>query len=166
MIEQFSLQTALTYLTLISVPSGVFYHIMTLRNQSRNRQAQLFSQYYLRCTTPEFQIAESNLLELQFETPQEFIDKHGPKSESKIYEDFLQVFALMEALGVLVTENLINIRILAHSSYGDVKYVWEKYEPVVRWLREHYGWPRYSIECENLYNVMEKYAEQHPELTT
>jgi hypothetical protein len=95
----------------------------------------------MRCTTPEFQIAESNLLELQFDTPQEFIEKYGPKTNSKIYEDFLQVFGLMEGLGVLVRENLINIRIVAHSSYGDVKYVWEKYEPVVKWLREYYSWP-------------------------
>jgi hypothetical protein len=120
----------------------------------------------MRCTTPEFQIAESNLLELQFDTPQEFIEKYGPKTNSKIYEDFLQVFGLMEGLGVLVRENLINIRIVAHSSYGDVKYVWEKYEPVVKWLREYYSWPRYSVEFEYLYNVMEKYAEKHPELVT
>jgi hypothetical protein len=72
----------------------------------------------------------------------------------------------MEGLAVLVREDLINISIVAHSSYGDVKYVWEKYEPVVRWLREHYNWPRYSIEYEHLYNLMEEYAEEHPELRT
>jgi hypothetical protein len=32
------LQTVLTYLTLISVPVGVFYHIMTLRNTRKNQQ--------------------------------------------------------------------------------------------------------------------------------
>ena len=39
-------QTVLTYLTLISVPVGVAYHILTLRNQSRTRQAQLFMQLF------------------------------------------------------------------------------------------------------------------------
>jgi len=39
--EPVSLQTLLTYLTLISVPVGVFYHVMTLRNTQRNRKLQL-----------------------------------------------------------------------------------------------------------------------------
>jgi hypothetical protein len=41
MIEQFSLQTLLTYLTLISVPIGVFYHIMMLRNSQKARQTEM-----------------------------------------------------------------------------------------------------------------------------
>ena len=48
------LQTLLTYLTLISVPFGVFYHIMTLNNTRKNqqmqletRQAQLFFNLYM-----------------------------------------------------------------------------------------------------------------------
>jgi hypothetical protein len=55
MAEPVSIQTMLTYLTLISVPVGVFYHIMTLRNQSRTRQVQLFMQIYNRWTDPIFQ---------------------------------------------------------------------------------------------------------------
>jgi hypothetical protein len=140
------------------------HYTLTLRSSNKTRQAQLFSQYYLRCTTPEYQIAESNLLELEFETPEEFIELYGLNSDSKIYEDFLHVFGLMEGLGVLVGENLISTRLVALSSYGDIKYVWEKYEPVIQFLREHYGWRRYSIEYENLYNLMEKYAKEHPEL--
>ena len=53
MAEPLGLQTILTYLTLISVIVGVFYHIMTLRNQSRTRQAQLFQQLYQRTIDEE-----------------------------------------------------------------------------------------------------------------
>jgi len=35
------IQTVLTYLTLISVPVGVFYHIMTLNNTRKNQEMQL-----------------------------------------------------------------------------------------------------------------------------
>ena len=38
------LQTVLTYLTLISVPVGVFYHIMTLRNTQKTRELSLKAQ--------------------------------------------------------------------------------------------------------------------------
>ena len=54
------LQTVLTYLTLISVPVGVFYHIMTLRNTRRNQQltlenrnAQLLMRIYDKYTETE-----------------------------------------------------------------------------------------------------------------
>ena len=47
------IQTLLTYLTLISVPIGIFYYIMTLNNTRKNqqmqletRQAQLFMNIY------------------------------------------------------------------------------------------------------------------------
>jgi hypothetical protein len=46
----FDLQTVLTYLTLISVLVGVFYHILTLRNQSRNRQAAMLMQIHSQWT--------------------------------------------------------------------------------------------------------------------
>jgi len=38
MAEPVSLQTLLTYLTLISIPVGVIYYIMTLRNTRKNKQ--------------------------------------------------------------------------------------------------------------------------------
>ena len=41
MAEPVSLQTLLTYLTPISIPVGVIYHIMTLRNTRKNKQPQL-----------------------------------------------------------------------------------------------------------------------------
>jgi hypothetical protein len=151
-------------LTGIGIIVSILYYSSVLRNANKTRQAQLFSQYYLRCTTLEYQLAESNLLEVKIDTPEEFIELHGPSSDSKIWKDFLQVFGLMEGLGVLVRENLISTRMVAHSSYGDIKYVWEKYEPVIKAFREYYGWSRYGIEYEYLYNVMEKYAKEHPEL--
>jgi hypothetical protein len=48
-----NIQALLTYLTLISIPVGVTFHIMTLNNTRKNqqqqletRQAQLFMQMY------------------------------------------------------------------------------------------------------------------------
>jgi len=41
MVEPVNLQTVLTYLTLISIPVGVIYHIMTLRNTRKTRELTL-----------------------------------------------------------------------------------------------------------------------------
>ncbi len=60
------LQTILTYLTLISVPVGVIYHIMTLRNTRKNqllqletRQTQLYMQVLNKVSSLEFQRARA-----------------------------------------------------------------------------------------------------------
>ena len=81
MVEQLILQTLLTYLTLISVPVGVFYHIMTLRNTGKNqemqletRQAQLFMQIYQEMSSPEHYKRSDELLHMEWTTGTTFTE--------------------------------------------------------------------------------------------
>jgi hypothetical protein len=67
------IQNVLTYLTLISVPVGVFYHIMTLNNTRKNqqlqletRQTQLFMNLYETWRSPDFR-KRSNFVNFQVE---------------------------------------------------------------------------------------------------
>ena len=41
MVDQLTLQTTISLLTLISLTIGVVYHIMTLRNAKKNQELQL-----------------------------------------------------------------------------------------------------------------------------
>jgi hypothetical protein len=79
-------QTVLTYLTLISVPVGVAYHIMTLNNTRKNqqqqletRQATLFMQMYNRWDDTH-RDSFNKIRELEFENFEDFIQKYGPDS--------------------------------------------------------------------------------------
>ena len=67
------LQTILTYLTLISIPIGVLYHIMTLRNTSKNqqlqlesRQIQLYMQLLDRFASEENRLRSAQVLQMEF----------------------------------------------------------------------------------------------------
>ena len=85
MAEPVSIQTLLTYLTLISVPVGVFYHIMTLRNTRKNqelqletRQTQLFMEIYKTYASKQFQKdLEQMRYVWEFEGLDDFFYKYG-----------------------------------------------------------------------------------------
>ena len=72
------LEQLLTYLTLISVPIGVFYHIMTLNNTRKNqqlqletRQAQLFMQLYNRLEK-DFVTSFLNVMNWEWDSYEDF----------------------------------------------------------------------------------------------
>ncbi len=86
------LQTVLTYLTLISVPIGVFYHIMTLNNTRKNqkmqletRQAQLFMQIYHGMSSPEFYMRSDELLKMEWEDFDDYYRKYGSENNPENY---------------------------------------------------------------------------------
>ena len=89
MAEPITLQTLLTYLTLISVSVGVFYHIMTLRNTRKNqelqletRQAQLFMQVYRHYTDRDWLRQQQEVQWLfEYDTYDEFMEKYSPVSD-------------------------------------------------------------------------------------
>ncbi|UCE38751.1 MAG: hypothetical protein JSW00_05850 [Thermoplasmata archaeon] len=70
----------------------------------------------------------------------------------------------LEGLGVLVRENLLDIKFIALLIGGGVKRHWEKIAPYVYELREKGKAPRVFTEFEYLYDEVMKYAEEHPEL--
>ena len=103
------LQTVLTYLTLISVPMGVFYHIMTLRNQSRTRQAQLFMQVYSQYTGGKYE-QWNEISKWEWEDYDDFMEKYGDlESRNK----WSSIGGYLEGLGVFVREGLVPIRLVS-----------------------------------------------------
>jgi len=92
MVEQFPLQTMLTYLTLISVPVGVFYPIITLQNTRKNqelarraqeqspetRQAQLFMDLYDTFSSKQYQKDRERMFHIwEFDDFDDFFRKYG-----------------------------------------------------------------------------------------
>ena len=74
--------------------------------------------------------------------------------------------SVWEGVGVMVRENLIDIRLVALTASGDIMILWEKLFPLIEGLREHNNWPRFSVEYEYLYNEIKRFMEEHAELKT
>jgi hypothetical protein len=171
MAEPITLQTLLTYLTLISVPVGVFYHIMTLRNTRKNqelqletRQAQLFMQIYNRFQSPEFQLNDYLFTQWEWKDFDDFEEKYG---DAESYSKHMSAGCYYEGIGVLVQRGLIDVEIVDDLLSGYIIRFWEKFKPVNDVWRERLEWPQSYEWLEYLYNQIKPIVEeQHPELKT
>ena len=83
------IQTILTLLTLISVPIGVLYHIMTLNNQTKtqnqtleNRNAQLLMRIYDKYTETELMRQQMEIIncDCDWTDVEDFWNRYGPVS--------------------------------------------------------------------------------------
>jgi hypothetical protein len=174
MAEPVSLQTLLTYLTLISIPVGVFYHIMTLRNTRKNqelqletRQAQLFMQTYHKWIDKDLNLANTKVERYEWQDFDDFMRKYGPEADINAYSDFTRLAAYFEGIGVLVKRGLIDPHIVDDLMSINIIQFWEKYENLAIEFRERWNAPQVIEWVEYLYNQIKPIAEQqHPELKT
>ena len=169
MAEPAGLQTMLTYLTLISVPVGVFYHIMTLNNTRRNqrlqletRETQLFMDMYNRFQD-DFIELYYKIRDLEFDTFEEYWDRVYEEGEEFVRE-YQNLCAFYEGLGVLVREGKLNIRWVALLLSAPTRQLWEVHAPFIDEIREATNVKRGMAEWEYLYNELMRYLEEHPEL--
>jgi hypothetical protein len=161
MAEPVSLQTLLTYLTLISVPVGVIYHVMTLRNQSKSRQAQLFMNLYGSYATPEAQGHFRDLLTIEMNGIDDWNRLKDDREQFKSWGYFASYY---EGIGVLVRDGFVDIGLVAKLLSGNAIWFWEKYRDGILELRQRLNWPRFCIEVEYLNSRVIEYREKNPEL--
>ena len=170
MAEPATLQSLLTYLTLVSVPVGVFYHIMTLRNTRRNqelqletRQAQLFMQITNKWSDLEFKRIARGILSWEWEDFDDFERRYIDDEENVLAWTTLGSY--LEGVGVLVKNGLIDVGLVDDLFSAYIIRYWEKFESVEVETRERYNVPQSGEWIEYLYNVVrERTLEHHPEL--
>ena len=174
MVEPVSLQTVLTYLTLISVPVGVFYHIMTLNNtrktqqlQLETRQAQLFMNLYETFRSPTFRKQlDEVLFIIEFEDWDDMQRNFDPVDNPDTRVSWFSVASFFEGVGVLLKRNLIDISMVDDLLATAIRMTWEKIGPIETESRKRLNLPRLWDDFEFLYKELMKYHEEHPELKT
>ena len=179
MADPVTLQTLLTYLTLISVPVGVFYHIMTLRNTRKNqelqletRQAQLMMQLYDTYSSPEFSERAQVIYEQEWTDFDDFNSKYGPEANPDAHRDWTSMARFMNGVGVLLRKGLINVDLVEELLSNIVFLTWIKMSPIVYARREkvigvefegHGQSKKYSAWSgfEYLYTELRKKEQEH-----
>jgi hypothetical protein len=149
---------------------GIVYYIMVLRNQQKSqkhaedtREAQLFMNIYNKIETRENTERIDRVLSMKFDSVEEFHSKYGLEANPEAYYDVMHVSDLIEGVGVLVKEGLVDIRLVVLLMSGMVTNYWRNFEIVWMDFRENRDWPRASVEVEYLYHEVMKYAKKHPE---
>ena len=182
-MAEITYQMILSTLQTAGLLVGIFYYVMTLRNQRKNqeisiknqelaletRQAQLFMNIYdRRVNNPEFDALQHRIESLRWKDWDEYkvlFDYSNPETR----DNHLAMSTTMyfyEGVGVLVKLNLVDIRLIAYLMSGTTRAFWEKVESIVEEAREHWYGPGFCVELEYLYHELVKYMEEHPEFET
>ena len=123
------------------------------QQSAETRQAQLFMNIYNQShTSPEFMKAYKKFMTTQWETSQEFTKLFNPENpgDEEFYLALAHIGSFYEGVGVLVKEDLINIRLIALLMSGMTTRFWEKIEPVTEYYRELQDFPAWLSESEYL----------------
>ena len=171
-----TLQTLLTFLTLISVPVGVFYHIMTLKNTRKNqqlqletRQTQLFMNIHEHhISMPTMEITFEMMWEWDWRDFDDFVEKYMYPNNKENNIKFMHYFASLERLGVLCRKGLIDPDLVYDSQPGSIIFLWEKFLPVIEEYRVRMNAPHIYADPEYLYNEMIRIRAKrgHPDTLT
>lgn len=160
MAEQLTLQTLIMLIQAVGILVAVIYHIMTLRNQRRNREAALLMQIHSQWTTLIHR-SYSEILRWEWDGYDDYREKYGDLESRGRLET---VGGYFEGIGVYVREGLIPIRLVTLFMTSPLVRFHEKFGPIAKEERVRHNAPRIGSETEYLYNELMKYVEAHPEL--
>lgn len=166
MAESVSLQTLLTYLTFISVPVGVFYHIMTLRNTKKNqelqletRQAQLFMNLFESFRSLEFRRLWHQVMVYDWKDGSDWEERFNERTNPEAIASFTSVMSFFTGIGLLLKEGLVDIRLVHELMAPTIMVTWARYEPIFMWDREFFQNPEMWGNFEYLYNTIKEIYE-------
>ncbi len=140
------------------------YYILTIRNQSKTRQAQFYMQFLNPILTGEKSTVWEEIQRWEWDDYDDFMQNYWSKSE--IRETFSSLSDYFEGLGVYVKEGLVPIRLVALTMTVMLTRYWDRFGPIIKEYRIRENMPRNYSESEYLYNELIKYLEKHPELKT
>ena len=145
----------------IALIVGIFYYIITLRNQEKTRHASLFMSVYQTINTERGIDSDFKSSEIEYKTHE---DWEKIASDPELFKAWAYQSNFFESLGVLVSDGLIDIEMLARLHSGSILYYWEKYKDGIMASRKAMNWPRWMIEAEYLYDRTVEFSRNHPEM--
>ena len=166
----FDVQTILTYLTLISVPVGVAYHIMTLNNTRKSqqlaqksqelatetRQAQLFMNLYEVYRSIDFRRLYYEIRGWSWTSYEDWREKYSMPNNPETSSKFFSVMGYFEGMGLLVKKGLVDVEMVDELLKILVYGIWEQYRDIIFETRSRMKIPHYLANYEYLYEEMKK----------
>ena len=163
------LETISILLTSTGMIIALSYYALTIRNQNRTRQAQLLMGLY-----EDYRSTESRRqsLELQYQEwtdYDDFFEKYGDEANPDAWAKWETKAAFFNGVGILLKENLIDIRLVHELLSSSVYRHWVFMGPILaEWRkridateRPHGQEPFHGFDY--LYDELTKYWERNPE---
>ena len=164
-MAEITYQMVLSTLQTAGILVGIFYYIMTLRNQQKNREQSEETRKIQLLLRMSENIAErsgagvdySEIMAMQWDNYDDFISKYGVENNPDSYRKRMRIWRQMDVNGLLVRDELIDARaIVDYIGYGQL-FMWRKFKDIIEESRRRYGDPQGYIGFEYLAGELEKY---------
>ena len=96
-----------TIVTTVSIVIGVIFALLELRHFNRTRRTEIIMKIYDRFSSREMVEAMNKIGSAKFESLDDYRKKYG-------FTEITEVAVLFEGLGVLLEQNLIDIKMVDH----------------------------------------------------
>ena len=167
--------TVLSFIQAAGIIVGVAYYVMNIRISQRNqelmlkaqqqtletRQAQMFMSIYQTDYSNDFLEALHKVMQMEIKDADDWAKA---RKDQETYKAWTMVASYLEGIGVLVRENLVDVRLVSEMSSGFIMWFWDRFGPGALRCREELNFPRYLVEVEYLAKRVRDYSREHPEL--
>jgi len=162
----------------LGVCVAAIYYVMNLRISQRNqelslktqelayksqeqtletRQAQLFMQIFQRFNEPDFFDKYTTFLSWKWKDYDDYISKYGQKANPEAWYSEGSVAAFFNGVGLLLSLNLLDIKLIYNLLFIHVKLFWERMRPVSLEMRVRLNFTQIDEWIEYLYDELMAY---------
>jgi hypothetical protein len=144
--------TVTSIVTTVSIVVGVVFTILEIRHLAKTRKTEVIMKIYDRFGTREIVEAINRVGNAKFENIADYNKKYG-------FSDVTQIAELFEGIGVLLEQNLIDIKMVDRLFGPTLNLLWVRMKPVLYAMREGLKEPFFFSHYEYLINRLNSYRE-------
>ena len=150
----FDIPTIATVVATVSVVVGVIFAVLEVRHMARTRQTDIIMRIYDRFGSKEMVEAIYSVGQLKPDASTAFPPKGG-------LVGVIQIAIVFEGLGVLLEQDLIDVR-LVDSLFGPtLDTLWEPIRPLIYGMRDSLKQPTFFSHFEYLHNRLNDYRKRN-----
>jgi hypothetical protein len=138
----------------VSVVIGVVFTLFEIRHLAKTRRTEIIMKIYDRFSSREMVEAINKVGNSKFESLNEYRKKYG-------FTEVTEIAVLFEGLGVLLEQNLIDIKMVDSLFGPTLNLLWERMQPVIYAMRKGLNEPFFFSHFEYLCNRLSAYRKGH-----
>jgi hypothetical protein len=144
------ISTIATIVTTVSIAIGVIFTLLELRHLAKTRRTEIIMKTYDRFSSREMVEAMSKVGSAKFESLDDYRKKYG-------FTEITEIAVLFEGLGVLLEQNLIDIKMVDRLFGPTLNALWERVQPVLYAMRKGLNEPFFFSHFEYLIKELSAY---------
>jgi hypothetical protein len=147
------ISTIATIVTTVSIVIGVVFTLLELRHLAKTRRTEIIMKIYDRFSGREMVEAMNKVGSAKFESLDDYRKNYG-------FTKITEIAVLFEGLGVLLEQNLIDIKMVDRLFGPTLNALWERVQPVLYAMRKGLNEPFFFSHFEYLINELSAYRKK------